>query len=101
MVCHTPLAVITDILNSLLYVTYRIIKISKLSTHAPLCDACVKTSSKRADSVLLLWGQESVEKLCLYSHTLHVGKEQMQPLCLGELFDHFSFVVVWYLKEGR
>lgn len=53
------LAVTTDIFNSLLYATYRIIKIPKFTRHAPLCDACVKISSKRADSALLLWGQIS------------------------------------------
>ena len=54
-----PLAITTDIFNSLLYVTYRIMKIPKLTKHAPLCDACVKISSKRADSALLLRGQIS------------------------------------------
>lgn len=51
-----PLAVTADILNSLLYATYRIFKIPRLTKHAPLCDARVKISSKRADSALLLWG---------------------------------------------
>ena len=59
MSCDIPIAVTRDILNSLLYLTYRIIKLPRLTKHTPLCGTCVKISSKRGDSTSLLWSQIS------------------------------------------